>query len=61
LAVKAGDVATPEALVCAVAVIPLPANVPLAPEAGAENVTLTPETGLPYVSFTVATNGLVKA
>jgi hypothetical protein len=61
LAVKAGDVATPEAFVCTVAVVPLPANVPPAPEAGALKVTLTPETKLPLASFTVAMSGLLKA
>jgi hypothetical protein len=61
LAVKGGDAATPEVLVSRVAVIPPPAKVPLAPEAGALNVTLTPETGLPLASFTVTTNGLLKA
>jgi hypothetical protein len=58
LAVKAGEVATPEALVFTVA---LPVNVPPAPDDGALNVTLTPETGLLFASFTVATNGWRKA
>jgi hypothetical protein len=63
LAVKAGEVATPEALVCTVAVMlgGVTANVPLAPDAGAVNVTLAPEIRLPLASFTVATNGRLKA
>jgi hypothetical protein len=61
LAVKAGEVATPEAFVFTVAVVPPPAKVPLAPEAGALNVTLAAETKLPPASFTVATSGLLKA
>jgi hypothetical protein len=61
LAVKVGEVATPEALVCTVALIPPPANVPLAPEVGELNVTLAPETGLLFASITVATNGFPKA
>jgi hypothetical protein len=60
LAVKTGEVAMPEVLVFTVAVIPPPANVPLAPEAGALNVTLAPEIALPLASVTVATNGLPK-
>jgi hypothetical protein len=48
-------------LVMIAAVVPLPANMPLAPEAGALKVMLTPETGLPLASFTMATNGLLKA
>jgi hypothetical protein len=59
--VKTGDVATPDALVVAVAVFPPPAKVPLAPKPGAANVTLTPLTGFPPASFTVATNGAAKA
>ena len=58
MALKTGEVATPDALVCTVA---FPGNVPLAPEAGAVNVTLAPETRLPYASFTVATSGLLNA
>ena len=42
LAVKAGAVATPDALVVAVAEVADPGNVPLAPLAGAVNVTVTP-------------------
>jgi hypothetical protein len=59
--VKTGDVATPDALVVAVAVFPPPAKVPLAPKPGAANVTLTPLNGLPPASFTVATNGAANA
>jgi hypothetical protein len=59
LAVKTGAVATPCALV--VAVFTPPANVPLAPLAGAVKVTFTPDTGLPKPSFTVADNRLAKA
>jgi len=59
LAVKAAEVATPLALV--VAVFTPPANVPLAPLAGAVNVTVTPLTPLPPLSFTVATKGAAKA
>jgi len=59
LAVKTADVATPLALV--VAVFTPPANVPLAPLAGALNVTTTPLTGLLPASFTVATSGAPKA
>ncbi len=57
---KAGEVARPEAFVFTVTVVE-PANVPLAPEAGAVKVTLAPETKLPPASFTVATNGLLNA
>ena len=59
-AVNAAEVAIPEALV--VAVVRLPANVPLAPVVGgAAKVTTTPETGLPPESFTVATSGEANA
>jgi hypothetical protein len=58
-AVKVAEVATPLALV--VAVLTPPANVPLAPLAGALKVTVTPLTGLPPLSFTVATRGAAKA
>jgi hypothetical protein len=44
--VNAGEVATPLELVVAVAVFVAPANVPLAPVAGAANVTAAPLTGL---------------
>ena len=59
LAVKTADVATPLALV--VAVFTPPANVPLAPLAGALNVTVTPLTGLLPASFTVATSTAANA
>ena len=59
LAVNTADVATPLALV--VAVFTPPANVPLAPLAGALNVTTTPLTGLLPASFTVATSGAANA
>jgi hypothetical protein len=58
-AVNTADVATPLLLV--VAVFTPPANVPLAPVAGAVNVTVTPDTGLPPLSFTVATSGAPNA
>jgi hypothetical protein len=58
LAVKVGEVATPDAFVNTVA---LPVNVPLAPDPPSDaNVTLAPGTGLPPESVTVATNGLLK-
>ena len=50
--------ATPLALVTAVAEV---VKVPEAPLAGGVKVTVTPETGLPYWSVTVATSLLVKA
>jgi len=52
-AVNAGAVATPLALVTAVAVAEAP-NLPLAPLPGAVNVTVTPLNGLLLASFTVA-------
>ena len=55
-----GAVATPLALVVAVAVAD-PPNVALAPDAGAVNVTVTPLTGLLFASFTVACSGVVNA
>src|SRR5580704_17932946 len=55
LAVKAGAVATPVASVFPVTVA-VPANVPLAPLAGAVNVTGAPLTGLLPTSFTIACN-----
>jgi hypothetical protein len=57
--VKTADVATPEAFV--VAVLTPPANVPLAPLAGAVKVTTTPFTGLLLASFTVTTRVAAKA
>jgi hypothetical protein len=59
LAVNTADVATPLAFV--VAVFTPPANVPLAPLAGALNVTTTPLTGLFPASLTVATRGAANA
>ena len=56
-----GEVATPEALVVAVAVVPPPAKVPLAPDVGAENVTSTPASGLPVKAVKVAVRGAAKA
>ena len=55
------DVAMPLAFVESVsAFVPEFANVPLAPEDGAENVTDVPDTntGFPYWSCTVALNGV---
>src|SRR5579863_3759358 len=45
----------------AVAVVPLPEKLPLAPNSGAEKVTVTPLTGFPPASLTVATSGEAKA
>jgi hypothetical protein len=59
-AVIAGEVATPELLVVAVAVLE-PLKVALAPELGAVNVTVTPDTGLLLASLTVTTSGAGKA
>lgn len=59
LAVKTGAVAIPCALV--VAVFTPPANVPLAPLAGAVNVTVTPLTGLFRESVTVACSCVANA
>jgi hypothetical protein len=59
LAVNAGAVATPLALVVAVAVAD-PPNVPLAPLPGAVNVTVAPLTGVPPV-VTVACSAVVNA
>lgn len=58
-AVKAAAVATPDTL--DVAVLTLPANVPLGPLAGAENATKTPLTGLPKESCIVACSCVAKA
>ena len=60
LAVNAGAVACPLALVTAVAVDKLP-NFALAPLDGAVKVTVTPLTGLPPESFTVACNAVPNA
>jgi hypothetical protein len=58
LAVNTGAVATPLEFV--VAVFTPPAKVPLAPDAGAENVTVTPLVGVPFV-VTVAASCVVNA
>ena len=60
LAVKAGAVATPLLLVVAVAVVDPPANVPLAPLAGAVNVTVTLLSRLLLASLTVAAIAVPK-
>ena len=59
LAVKACEVATPEAFV--VAVFMPPAKLTLGPEAGGVNVTTTPLTGLLPASDTSTTNGAPNA
>ena len=59
LAVKISD--NWPALLVTPLTVPLPANEPLAPLPGADNVTLTPGTGLPNESVTSATSGLAKA
>jgi hypothetical protein len=59
LAVNAGAVAIPLALVDTLAVVD-PPNVPLAPVDGAVNVTVAPLTGLP-LRVTVACKAVVKA
>ncbi len=59
LAVKAGDTATPEALVTAV--FTPPAKAPLAPLDGTLKVTVTFGAGLPFASRTVAIKGDPKA
>jgi hypothetical protein len=61
LAVNTGAVATPEALVVTIAVLDPPANVPLAPLAGAVKVTVAPETAFPNASVTVAARLVAKA
>jgi len=58
-AVNVAEVATPLEFVTAV--FTPPANVPLAPLAGALKVTVTPLTGFPPPSFTVATRGAANA
>jgi hypothetical protein len=58
LAVKTGEVATPDAFVSTVL---LPANTPLGPVAGAVKVTLAPLTGFPPASLTVASKRDAKA
>jgi hypothetical protein len=55
LAVKTGAVATPEVLVGAVAaLVPVLANVPLAPVESAVNVTVIPVSGFDDASVTLA-------
>ena len=58
-AVNTGEVAIPLASV--VATLWAPANVPLAPEAGAENVTWMPARGLAELSLTTTRRGLANA
>src|SRR5208282_722076 len=60
LAVYAVEMATPLALVVSVSVLVPPANVPLAPVAGAVKVTKAPLTGDPPI-VTVAINGAKNA
>ena len=61
MAVKVDAVATPLPLVETVSVfVPDPANVPLAPEAGAVKVTETPAIGMPD-SDTVASRAVANA
>ena len=61
LAVKTEEVATPDALVTAVALVRPLEKMPLAPEpGGALKVTVTPKTGFPPESRTAATSGLAK-
>ena len=60
LAVKAGAVAIPDAPVATVTVVSPPGKVPLAPEAGAENVTAAFGTGLPDPSFAVAPSAVLN-
>ena len=57
-AVKVGAVATPLALVTAIAVVEPPANVPLAPAPGAVKITFTPGNRLLFASRTVAVNAV---
>ena len=56
LALLVGAVAMPAAFVIAVAVVPLPANVPPAPDAGPVKVTVTPLNGFPPPSVSLACN-----
>jgi hypothetical protein len=60
LAVNVGEVAMPLELVVAVAVVPPPEKVPLAPLPGAVKVTTTPFVPVPPV-VTVATRGAANA
>jgi len=60
-AAREGDVATPDALPIAVAVlVPVVVNLALAPLFGAVNVTLAPGITLPKASLTRTTSGLAK-
>ena len=61
LAVKTVEVATPDELVWAVAVVPPPAKVPLAPLDGAVNVTVALGTRKLLTSLTVTESGAEKA
>jgi hypothetical protein len=59
--VSVDDVATPLEFVISVSVsVPLPANVALAPDDGAEKVTATPLTATPF-EVTVAPSGAANA
>jgi hypothetical protein len=60
LAITAGDFAIPVASVNAVAMLPAPAKVALAPLAGAVNVTVTFATGTPDKSSTFTLSGAAK-
>src|SRR5207245_9347442 len=60
LALRTGEVATPEALVATVFDPPKLPPAPL-PPGTIRNVTLAPLTGLPNWSLTVATRGFAKA
>ncbi len=55
-----GAVATPLPFVVAVAVVTPPANVPVAPVAGAVNVTATPPSRLLLASLTAAVSRVPK-
>lgn len=59
MAVGMGEVAMPDAFVTALAV-ELPANVALAPDAGAVNVTVTPDSGFEAASSTLACNAALN-
>src|SRR6202048_3063054 len=56
-----GEVATPDAFVMAVAVLPPPTRGALGPVEGAVKETITPLSGLPPASFTIAASGLANA
>lgn len=61
MAVRAGDVATPDAFVIAVTRLCPPAKIAPAPKVGEVNVTAAPLTGLLPASLTVATSGAANA